>query len=99
MMQLRENLKKPARENLIKCTQSNSLVDFSFTFSPDIYLFLFVPFPASSAGAVLPEGGAGAIRRHEAIRQGDGTNGTRQIHRESRMLVCGRHGQQPCCVC
>lgn len=97
MTQRRENQKKPAGENLIKCIQSDSLVDFLFTFSPVIYLFLFVPFPASSAGAMLPEGGAGAVRRHEAIRQGDGADGTRQIHRESRVLVWGR--QQPCCIC
>lgn len=38
---------------------------------------------------MLPEGGAGALRRHEAIRQGGGTHGTRQVHREPRVLVCG----------
>lgn len=37
---------------------------------------------------MLPEGSAGALRRHEAIRQSDGTDGARQIHRESRVLVC-----------
>lgn len=56
-----------------------------------LLLYLFVPF---SAGAMLPEGGAGALRRHEAIRQGGGTHGTRQIHREPCLLVCGQRGQQ-----
>lgn len=60
-----------------------------------LHLFAFVPFPTFSAGAMLPEGGAGALRCHEAIRQSGGTDGTRQIHREPCVLVCGQRGQHP----
>lgn len=56
-------------------------------------LFVFVPLPTFSAGAMLPEGGAGALRCHETIRQSGGTDGTRQIHREPCVLVCGRRGK------
>lgn len=42
---------------------------------------------------MLPEGSAGALRGHEAFRQSGGTDGTRQIHRESRVLVYGQHDQ------
>lgn len=42
---------------------------------------------------MLPEGSAGALRGHEALRQSGGTDGTRQIHRESRLLVCGQRDQ------
>lgn len=93
MMQLRGNLQKPKAESLIKRTQSDSAVDFSHRFPPVIFV-VFVPFPTFSAGAMLPEGGAGALRCHEALRQSGGTDGTRQIHREPCVLVCGQHGQR-----
>lgn len=42
---------------------------------------------------MLPKGSAGALRGHEALRQSGGTDGTRQIHRESCVLVCGQRDQ------